>query len=113
MMPRSCTLDHLMGPALDSPQRVLRAMARRHDIDRVPLVFRAEPPLMCRLREQLHLASDLEVLRHFGADSIQIAPVFRPEAKRLPDKNGHFTDIFGNRYQSIKNGDLESYSVLQ
>src|ERR1035437_8232753 len=37
MMPRSCTLDHLMGPALDSPQRVLRAMARRHDIDRVPL----------------------------------------------------------------------------
>lgn len=88
-------------------------MARRHDIDRVPLVFRAEPPLMRRLREQLHLATDLDVLRHFGADSIQVAPVFRPEAKQPPDKNGHFTDIFGNRFQSIKNGDLESYSVLE
>ena len=86
-------------PVLTSPQRILRAIARNPDIDRIPLIFRAEPPLMRRLREQLNLATDLDVLRHFDADSIQVGPVFLPSAKKPPDAQGRFTDILGARWR--------------
>jgi uroporphyrinogen decarboxylase len=102
-----------MTASLTSRERVLRAVHRRADIDRVPSLFRAEEPLMRRLREQLNLPDNLAVFRHFHADSIQVAPAFKPGAKQPPDKDGYFTDLLGNRYRSIRNGDMESYAVVE
>ncbi|MCL2639675.1 MAG: hypothetical protein FWD53_02405 [Phycisphaerales bacterium] len=96
-------------PELSSRDRILRAIARNPDIDRIPIIFRAEPQLMQQLRSQLHLDSDLAVLRHFHADSIQVGACFTSTAKPPPASDGSFTDLFGNRYQTIKEGDLESY----
>ena len=94
-------------PQLSSRERILRAIARNPDIDCIPIIFRAEPQLMQQLRSQLYLDSDLAVLKHFHADSIQIGACFTAAAKPPPDQHGNFTDLFGNRYQSIKEGDLE------
>ena len=102
-----------MSRNLSSRERVLRAMARQPDIDRMPLVFRAEPALMQKLRLELQLEDDLAVYRYLAADSMQVGVVFRADARRSPDRNGVFTDLFGNRFQSIKDGELESYSVIE
>ncbi|MCL2648099.1 MAG: hypothetical protein FWD61_13990 [Phycisphaerales bacterium] len=103
----------MTAPSLSSRDRILRAIARNPNIDRIPIIFRAESPLMKHLQEQLHLDSDLAVLKHFHADSLQIGPVFKPDAKQPPDQDGNFTDLFGNRYRTIKDGDLESYHCTQ
>ncbi len=68
---------------------------------------------MRHLREELHLANDLAVSRHFGADSIQVGVAFRADATQPADEQGRFTDLFGNRFQSIKEGELESYAVIE
>jgi uroporphyrinogen decarboxylase len=102
-----------MTKQLSCRERVLRTIARRTDIDRMPLVFRAEPPLMQRLRAELVVEDDEAVYRHFGADSIQVGVAFHPDPRRSPDKEGKFTDLFGNRFQAVKDGDLESYSVIE
>ena len=98
---------------LTSRDRILRAIARDPNIDRIPIIFRAEPLLMKQLRSQLCLDSDLAVLKHFHADALQIGTAFKPGARQPPDKDGVFTDLFGNRYQTIKDGDLESYHCTQ
>ena len=79
----------------------------------MPLIFRAEPLLMRHLREELQLENDLAVSRHFGADSIQVGVAFRDDARQKPDEQGLFTDLFGNRFRSIKEGELESYAVIE
>lgn len=102
-----------MSTQLSSRERILRAVARRSDIDRVPLIFRAEPLLMRRLRQELQLGNDLAVSRHFGADSVQVGVAFRADARQGVDERGMFTDLFGNRFQSIREGELESYAVIE
>lgn len=102
-----------MTTQLSSRERILRAVARRSDIDRVPLIFRAEPLLMRHLRKELQLENDLAVSRHFGADSVQVGVAFRADARRGVDERGMFTDLFGNRFQSVKEGELESYAVVE
>lgn len=71
--------------ALSARQRVLRSIAGK-DIDRVALMFRAEPELVERLRRELGV-NDLET--YFGSDLVLaetgLAPDLLPDLSRMDD----------------------------
>jgi len=84
-----------MPVELSSRERVLAALDYR-EIDRPPAFFRADPELAANLRKQLGLSKNLDLLRHFGSDSVQVEPVYRRELFGRADGPGRFYDMFGN-----------------
>jgi len=56
-------------------ERVLRSIKFR-DLDRLPCYFAAENDAKQKLRQQLGVKTDLELIRFFGADAIEIYPAY-------------------------------------
>ncbi|MCE5273468.1 hypothetical protein LLH00_19495, partial [bacterium] len=101
-----------MSTSLGSRDRFLRALDGR-DLDRPPGFFRAEAPVLARLRKELGLESALGLARHFGADAVHVAPVWRRELIRTDSAPDHFYDMFGSRWRKVEYQGIYSETVVE
>ena len=101
-----------MAAGLGHRERVLRSLERR-DIDRVPVYFRAEPPVRERLKKELSLKSERELAAHFGSDSVQLPVRYYHERFRRSADPRYFFDMFGNKYQRAFCGEQAIEAVVE
>lgn len=101
-----------MPSELAHRERFIRAL-EGGDIDRPPCFFRAEAPVLRRLRDELGLSSALDLARHFGTDALHVAPAWRRELFRQDSATDHFYDMFGNRYRKVEYADISSETVVE
>jgi len=101
-----------MPSELGHRERFIRSLEGA-DIDRPPCFFRAEAPVLRRLRDELGLESSLELARHFGTDALHVGPVWRRELFRQDSAADHFYDMFGNRYRRVEYAGISSETVVE
>ena len=101
-----------MAASLGHRERVLRSLERK-DIDRVPVYFRAEPPVRERLKRELELRSERELAAHFGSDSVQLLVKYHQERFRQSADPRYFYDMFGNKYQRVYCGEQSIEAVVE
>lgn len=93
-------------------ERVLRSIEYR-DIDRTPSFYRAEPVVNMKIKQKYGLKGDMEIIRLFNTDAVQILVLKSPQYANKSREDGTFTDIFGNRFKAVQYGDISSYTVIE
>jgi uroporphyrinogen decarboxylase len=95
-----------MTSGLDSRSRVLRAVSHR-EVDRVPCFFTAEDDVWARVMAHFGLRDRVEVIRHFGGDTIQVT-CYRPTA----DLSGVETidDLVRVPWPGVEAVDIDGYA---
>lgn len=83
------------------------------ETDRPPSFFRAEAPVRERLKSELGLGTELELIRHFGADAIHVSVPYRTDRLRKDSAPDHFYDLFGNRLRRVSRGGMYSETVVE
>jgi len=101
-----------MPACLDHRQRVLRTIEGK-DIDRIPFFFRAEPPVKQRLKKELNLETDMDLISYFDADAIHIGVSYKRECFRQPEEDGISCDMFGNKIRSVQYDDISTEKVVE
>jgi len=101
-----------MSTSLGSRDRFLRALAGG-GLDRPPCFFRAEAPVLARLRDELGLESALDLARYFGSDALHVAPVWRRGLLRADSAPDHFYDMFGSRWRKVEYQGIYSEAVVE
>lgn len=94
-----------MSTTLDSRSRLLRAVSHQ-EVDRVPCYFAAEEEVWERVMGEVGARDRVEVIRHFGADTIQVSQ-YRP----VPDLAGVETleDLERVPWPGVEDVDVEGY----
>jgi len=100
-----------MAAGLSHRERVLRTIEHK-DIDRIPFFFRAETPVKERLKKELELKEDLDLISYFDADAINIDVPYRKDCFREPEEEGIFYDIFGDKIKRVQYGSISSETVI-
>ena len=90
---------------LSPRSRLLRAISHQ-DVDRVPCYFAAEEEVWERVVREVGARDRVEVIRHFGADTIQVSQ-YRP----VPDLSGVETleDMERVPWPGVQDIDVEGY----
>jgi len=100
-----------MAASLGHRERVLRTIEGR-DIDRIPCFFRAEPPVKKRLKEELNLKSDQDLISYFHTDAIHIGVSYKKECFRQPPDKDTYYDMFGNKVRRVQYGEIITEKVV-
>lgn len=101
-----------MSAVLGHRERVLRTLDYK-DIDRIPIFFRAEEEVKTQLGKELNLKEELDFIRYYDADAIQIPVLYRDDMIRPCNEEGYFYDKFGSKYKEVKYESISSYTVVE
>ena len=89
---------------LGNRDRVIRTIEHR-DIDRIPLFHRANSNLNDYIKKTYNFKNDNDILSFYGSDAITTYVVKNNKYYTEADKDGIYTDPFGNKIKIIQNGD--------
>lgn len=104
--------EDIMLKKLKHRERVMRSIYYR-DIDRIPFFFRADPVLENRIRNKLGLKNHMEVIKFFDADALHINVPIKQDYLCIPEEDGEYTDIYGNRIRKIKGDNITTHVVIK
>jgi uroporphyrinogen decarboxylase len=83
------------------------------DIDRVPLLYRADDVVNKKIMEAYRLKDYSEIIRRYDSDAISVPVIRSSKYYGETYEDGTYSDFYGNRMKHVKYGDVTSYAVVK